>query len=53
MSQTLPSSEMLETPPGYPFEEIIYEDIDVEEVSSVLSKGPGGATAVLTGRSEN
>uniref|UniRef100_A0A8D3D9B3 Mitogen-activated protein kinase kinase kinase 7 n=1 Tax=Scophthalmus maximus TaxID=52904 RepID=A0A8D3D9B3_SCOMX len=32
MSQTLPSAEMLETPPGYPFEEINYEDIDVEEV---------------------
>ncbi|PWA21862.1 hypothetical protein CCH79_00017572 [Gambusia affinis] len=32
MSQTLPPSDMLETPPGYPFEEINYEDIDVEEV---------------------
>ncbi|XP_054900297.1 mitogen-activated protein kinase kinase kinase 7 isoform X1 [Poeciliopsis prolifica] len=32
MSQTLPPSEMLETPPGYPFEEINYEDIEVEEV---------------------
>ncbi|KAK5604175.1 Mitogen-activated protein kinase kinase kinase 7 [Crenichthys baileyi] len=32
MSQTLPPSDMLETPPGYPFEEIIYEDIEVEEV---------------------
>ncbi|XP_061563431.1 mitogen-activated protein kinase kinase kinase 7 isoform X2 [Cololabis saira] len=32
MSLTLPSSEMLETPPGYPFEEINYEDIEVEEV---------------------
>uniref|UniRef100_A0A1A7YG07 Mitogen-activated protein kinase kinase kinase 7 n=1 Tax=Iconisemion striatum TaxID=60296 RepID=A0A1A7YG07_9TELE len=32
MSQTLPSSDMLETPPGYPFEEINYDDIDVEEV---------------------
>ncbi|XP_037836746.1 mitogen-activated protein kinase kinase kinase 7 isoform X3 [Kryptolebias marmoratus] len=32
MSQTLQSSDMLETPPGYPFEEIIYEDIEVEEV---------------------
>ncbi|XP_036003023.1 mitogen-activated protein kinase kinase kinase 7 isoform X1 [Fundulus heteroclitus] len=32
MSQTLPSSDMLETPPGYPFEEINYEDIEVEEV---------------------
>ncbi|XP_061900412.1 mitogen-activated protein kinase kinase kinase 7 isoform X2 [Entelurus aequoreus] len=26
------STDMLETPPGYPFEEINYEDIDVEEV---------------------
>lgn len=33
MSLTLPSAEMLETPPGYPFEEINYEDIEVEEVS--------------------
>ncbi|KAM4521990.1 mitogen-activated protein kinase kinase kinase 7 isoform 2-T2 [Odontesthes bonariensis] len=32
MSLTLPSNEMLETPPGYPFEEINYEDIEVEEV---------------------
>uniref|UniRef100_A0A8C7YHY6 Mitogen-activated protein kinase kinase kinase 7 n=1 Tax=Oryzias sinensis TaxID=183150 RepID=A0A8C7YHY6_9TELE len=32
MSVTLPPSEMLETPPGYPFEEINYEDIEVEEV---------------------
>ncbi|XP_053300869.1 mitogen-activated protein kinase kinase kinase 7 isoform X1 [Pleuronectes platessa] len=32
MSQTLPSADMLETPPGYPFEEINYEDIEVEEV---------------------
>ncbi|XP_024147252.1 mitogen-activated protein kinase kinase kinase 7 isoform X2 [Oryzias melastigma] len=32
MSLTLPPSEMLETPPGYPFEEINYEDIEVEEV---------------------
>ncbi|XP_008396693.1 mitogen-activated protein kinase kinase kinase 7 isoform X1 [Poecilia reticulata] len=32
MSQTLPPSDMLETPPGYPFEEINYEDIEVEEV---------------------
>lgn len=31
MSLTLPSAEMLETP-GYPFEEINYEDIEVEEV---------------------
>ncbi|XP_072296313.1 mitogen-activated protein kinase kinase kinase 7 isoform X2 [Eucyclogobius newberryi] len=29
---SLPSTEMLETPPGYPFEEINYEDIEVEEV---------------------
>ncbi|XP_053499902.1 mitogen-activated protein kinase kinase kinase 7 isoform X2 [Ictalurus furcatus] len=29
---SVPSSEMLETPPGYPFEEIDYADIDVEEV---------------------
>ncbi|XP_030638034.1 mitogen-activated protein kinase kinase kinase 7 isoform X4 [Chanos chanos] len=27
-----PSSDMLETPPGYPFEEIDYADIEVEEV---------------------
>ncbi|KAF7694343.1 hypothetical protein HF521_008096 [Silurus meridionalis] len=27
-----PSAEMLETPPGYPFEEIEYADIEVEEV---------------------
>ncbi|KAM9354331.1 mitogen-activated protein kinase kinase kinase 7 isoform 2-T3 [Pholidichthys leucotaenia] len=32
MSVTLPSADMLETPPGYPFEEIVYEDIEVEEV---------------------
>nr|XP_020468546.1 mitogen-activated protein kinase kinase kinase 7 isoform X1 [Monopterus albus]XP_020468547.1 mitogen-activated protein kinase kinase kinase 7 isoform X1 [Monopterus albus] len=32
MSLTLPSTDMLETPPGYPFEEINYEDIEVEEV---------------------
>lgn len=35
MSLTLPSTDMLETPPGYPFEEINYEDIDVEEVGCV------------------
>ncbi|KAF4092101.1 hypothetical protein AMELA_G00017060 [Ameiurus melas] len=29
---SVPCSEMLETPPGYPFEEIDYADIDVEEV---------------------
>ncbi|KAG7256110.1 hypothetical protein CRUP_019666 [Coryphaenoides rupestris] len=34
MSQTLPAAavDMLETPPGYPFEEIDYVDIEVEEV---------------------
>lgn len=32
MSYTLPSGDILETPPGYPFEEINYEDIAVEEV---------------------
>uniref|UniRef100_A0A667YVL1 Mitogen-activated protein kinase kinase kinase 7 n=1 Tax=Myripristis murdjan TaxID=586833 RepID=A0A667YVL1_9TELE len=32
MSLTLPSADMLETPPGYPFEEIDYVDIEVEEV---------------------
>ncbi|XP_028252928.1 mitogen-activated protein kinase kinase kinase 7 isoform X2 [Parambassis ranga] len=32
MSLALPSADMLETPPGYPFEEINYEDIEVEEV---------------------
>uniref|UniRef100_A0A665VGB6 Mitogen-activated protein kinase kinase kinase 7 n=1 Tax=Echeneis naucrates TaxID=173247 RepID=A0A665VGB6_ECHNA len=32
MSLTLPSADMLETPPGYPFEEINYEHIEVEEV---------------------
>ncbi|XP_061668963.1 mitogen-activated protein kinase kinase kinase 7 isoform X5 [Syngnathoides biaculeatus] len=32
MSLSLPSVDMLETPPGYPFEEINYEDIEVEEV---------------------
>lgn len=34
MSLTLPSTDMLETP-GYPFEEINYDDIEVEEVSCV------------------
>ncbi|KAL7888900.1 hypothetical protein AOLI_G00038740 [Acnodon oligacanthus] len=29
---SVPSAEMLETPPGYPFEEINYADIEVEEV---------------------
>lgn len=37
MSLTLPPSEMLETPPGYPFEEINYEDIEVEEVGATIS----------------
>ncbi|XP_054474159.1 mitogen-activated protein kinase kinase kinase 7 isoform X1 [Anoplopoma fimbria] len=32
MSLTLPTPDILETPPGYPFEEINYEDIEVEEV---------------------
>uniref|UniRef100_A0A3Q3WPA2 Mitogen-activated protein kinase kinase kinase 7 n=1 Tax=Mola mola TaxID=94237 RepID=A0A3Q3WPA2_MOLML len=32
MSLTMPSGDILETPPGYPFEEINYEDIEVEEV---------------------
>ncbi|XP_057678562.1 mitogen-activated protein kinase kinase kinase 7 isoform X2 [Corythoichthys intestinalis] len=32
MSVSLPSGDMLETSPGYPFEEINYEDIEVEEV---------------------
>ncbi|KAG7244199.1 hypothetical protein INR49_004272 [Caranx melampygus] len=32
MSLSLPAADMLETPPGYPFEEINYEDIEVEEV---------------------
>ncbi|KAJ8341925.1 hypothetical protein SKAU_G00342160 [Synaphobranchus kaupii] len=31
-AMSIPSSEMLETPPGYPFEEIEYGDIEVEEV---------------------
>ncbi|XP_062407145.1 mitogen-activated protein kinase kinase kinase 7 isoform X2 [Sardina pilchardus] len=29
---SVPSADMIETPPGYPFEEIDYRDIDVEEV---------------------
>lgn len=29
---SVPSSEMIETPPGYPFEDIDYADIEVEEV---------------------
>ncbi|XP_068198293.1 mitogen-activated protein kinase kinase kinase 7 isoform X1 [Antennarius striatus] len=32
MSLTLPPADILETPPGYPFEEINYDDIEVEEV---------------------
>uniref|UniRef100_A0A3Q3GQ57 Mitogen-activated protein kinase kinase kinase 7 n=1 Tax=Labrus bergylta TaxID=56723 RepID=A0A3Q3GQ57_9LABR len=32
MSLSLPPADILETPPGYPFEEINYEDIEVEEV---------------------
>lgn len=31
------SADMLETPPGYPFEEIDYVDIEVEEVSNKLA----------------
>lgn len=34
MAVALPTGDMLETPPGYPFEEINYEDIKVEEVGS-------------------
>lgn len=30
---SMPSADMLETTPVYPFEEIEYADIDVEEVS--------------------
>ena len=29
---SVPSADMIETPPGYPFEEIDYVDIEVEEV---------------------
>uniref|UniRef100_A0A8B9KU81 Mitogen-activated protein kinase kinase kinase 7 n=1 Tax=Astyanax mexicanus TaxID=7994 RepID=A0A8B9KU81_ASTMX len=32
LAMSVPSAEMLETPPGYPFEEIDYADIEVEEV---------------------
>ncbi len=39
MSLTLPSADILETPPGYPFEEINYEDIEVEEVGRVYICG--------------
>lgn len=34
---SLPSADMIETPPGYPFEEIDYVDIEVEEVSNKLA----------------
>lgn len=36
MSLTLPTGDILETPPGYPFEEINYEDIEVEEVGALV-----------------
>uniref|UniRef100_A0A8C8F045 Mitogen-activated protein kinase kinase kinase 7 n=2 Tax=Oncorhynchus tshawytscha TaxID=74940 RepID=A0A8C8F045_ONCTS len=32
LAMSLPSADMIETPPGYPFEEIDYVDIEVEEV---------------------
>lgn len=32
------SAEMLETPPVYPFEEIDYADIEVEEVSGMMNR---------------
>lgn len=32
MALALPTGDMLETPPGYPFEEINHDDIEVEEV---------------------
>lgn len=35
---SMPSADMLETPPMYPFEEIEYNDIDVEEVSDLIRK---------------
>lgn len=35
---SMPSADMLETPPMYPFEEIEYADIEVEEVSDMLRK---------------
>lgn len=35
---SVPSAEMLETPPGYPFEEINYADIEVEEVRNVCER---------------
>ena len=40
-----PSADMLETPPGYPFEEIEYGDIDVEEVGHELPAPPVKITA--------
>lgn len=36
MALALPTGDMLETPPGYPFEEINYEDIEVEEVGRLV-----------------
>lgn len=36
MAVALPTGDMLETPPGYPFEEINYEDIAVEEVGRLV-----------------
>lgn len=35
---SMPSADMLETPPMYPFEEIEYSAIDVEEVSDMIRK---------------
>lgn len=37
MALALPTGDMLETPPGYPFEEINYEDIEVEEVGRLAA----------------
>lgn len=36
MAVALPTGDMLETPPGYPFEEINYDDIKVEEVGRLV-----------------
>lgn len=36
MSIALPPADMLETPPGYPFEEINYDNIEVEEVCRIF-----------------
>lgn len=36
MSIALPPADMLETPPGYPFEEINYDNIEVEEVGRIF-----------------